>query len=604
MVPARSGSLSPAQQDGWFSLYWREQHGRRRVWQETWSIEPALPGETARAVLSELATHHEILRTTFELGPDRRPVQLVWDPAHFTVPISLVGPDSLLAVPDTDRDWNLIGGAMSRLPLWHAIVVLRNGEAHAVRLVFDHIVTDGQGLDEWKRQFLALCHGWSSHNHHAQPLDRPPPPPPDPVRVAALAPRRAPQALVPVELAACKGDDFYDTEIELRDALPLVDRIRRAASVSRHTVLAFVFGWFLSQYSGVDPVLLAECVTPRRRRRGSIDCETVNLFTVFELDRRTTFRTALKTKSAQSLTAYRCSHVCGMGWVQAYAPLIRERGLGALAPTYFDFIDWEHAEPTSRAPGAAQVAVKTVNAPAMDDPLAPVLIASAVGRDLNLHFLSHSSVVPVHVAERLGALFLGLLERMDEGIDASVGSGEDCFLPELRHSHTAMFVRDSWLELGTVEALVAGLEFVGESTVSWDGALLTAHVSLQPGYTPFDVHEFVLGQLHAYRNIRAPDRYIWMDAVVWDPRVDRPCLTPRTDAERALCDAVGSVHGFEAGDTAKTFLEAGGQLLLAPAVVERLRADGWAGLRRCHFSGPFTLRSVARRLTRTARVRL
>jgi hypothetical protein len=165
-----------------------------------------------------------------------------------------------------------------------------------------------------------------------------------------------------------------------------------------------------------------------------------------------------------------------------------------------------------------------------------------------------------------------------------------------------MFAGDSWLDLEALDALVAGIQGVRESRVTWDGTLVLAHVSLRAGYTPFDVHEFVLSQLHVHRDIRAPDRYLWMSAHenrVWDPRVDTPFLAPKTDAECSLCDAIGSVHGFEVVDTAKTFIEGGGQLLLAPAVVERLREAGWAGLRRCHFASPFTLRSVARTLTRT-----
>jgi hypothetical protein len=208
----------------------------------------------------------------------------------------------------------------------------------------------------------------------------------------------------------------------------------------------------------------------------------------------------------------------------------------------------------------------------------------------------------------MGSIFVEILERMNDEIDAAVDSIEDCFPPQIRLRHETLFVRDSWLDLGALDTLIAGIEGVRESRVTWDGTLVVAHVSLSAGYTPFEVHEFVLSQLHVHRNIRAPDRYIWTRARgaarqyenrVWDPRVDTPFLAPKTDAECCLCDAIGSVHGFEVVDTAKTFIEGGGQLLLAPAVVERLREAGWAGLRRCHFASPFTLRSVARTLTRT-----
>lgn len=104
--------------------------------------------------------------------------------------------------------------------------------------------------------------------------------------------------------------------------------------------------------------------------------------------------------------------------------------------------------------------------------------------------------------------------------------------------------------------------------------------------------------LGSHPDVAAPARYVTRPgARAWTPDGDRPDLPPATAAERDLCDAIAETHGHTVTDVALTYVEAGGRMVLAPALVEVLRNRGLSGLRRPHVNVPFTLRAVARELT-------
>jgi len=67
----------------------------------------------------------------------------------------------------------------------------------------------------------------------------------------------------------------------------------------------------------------------------------------------------------------------------------------------------------------------------------------------------------------------------------------------------------------------------------------------------------------------------------------------------ALLRAVATVHGCPAPDPDLGYVEAGGRLALAPAVVRKLSAVGMTGVGPHDFTLPLSLRSLAG-LPRTA----
>ncbi|MFF9625771.1 condensation domain-containing protein [Streptomyces griseosporeus] len=73
-------------------------------------------------------------------------------------------------------------------------------------------------------------------------------------------------------------------------------------------------------------------------------------------------------------------------------------------------------------------------------------------------------------------------------------------------------------------------------------------------------------------------------------------VPPAPGAEAALLRAVGEAGGPAAPDAAVSYVGAGGRLLRAPAVLAALHAAGWDGLSVRDLAGPLPLRALARLL--------
>jgi hypothetical protein len=140
---------------------------------------------------------------------------------------------------------------------------------------------------------------------------------------------------------------------------------------------------------------------------------------------------------------------------------------------------------------------------------------------------------------------------------------------------------------------------------------LVAHVLLEPGTALADVHDHVTASLEERIDVAAPRRYrpmppadgcssqTWWPEVApaddgWRPAVDQPRLAPTTEAERELCAAIRETHGHVVPDVVQTYVGAGGRIILAPAVMEKLRRRGLVGLGQHNFNGPYSLRGMAR----------
>ncbi|MEV0731204.1 condensation domain-containing protein [Polymorphospora sp. NPDC050346] len=80
-----------------------------------------------------------------------------------------------------------------------------------------------------------------------------------------------------------------------------------------------------------------------------------------------------------------------------------------------------------------------------------------------------------------------------------------------------------------------------------------------------------------------------------DARVDGD---PGRPALAALRDAVARFNGLDDADPRHCYLAVGGRLLLVPAVLDRLAADGWSGLVPDDFATPQPLTRLAGRLRR------
>jgi hypothetical protein len=99
------------------------------------------------------------------------------------------------------------------------------------------------------------------------------------------------------------------------------------------------------------------------------------------------------------------------------------------------------------------------------------------------------------------------------------------------------------------------------------------------------------------RHVVAPARYRESPSgAPWHVE-DRGLVPPATAGEQAFHNAIRQTHGFSADDFGHTYVTAGCDLDLVPAVVLNLEAAGYSGLTSTMFTAPFTLRRIASALT-------
>jgi len=599
----RSGPLTPSQQERWLALYWREYEGGSRIRERLWPLEPPVPVGVARRAMSRLVERHEILRTTFTIGPDGLPRQLVHAAETFALPVG-TGGDGVSAA--------LLGGATGPAPPWYGELLAEQGAVRAVRLHYKHLVTDGGGMREWQRQFLALCRNEDDGNRIGpvlQPLDR--------VEAAGGTPQSPhadgydptlgmPQSLVPPQDGAALE---LTTTLVVHGAVALLDDICRRALVSRSTIVQFALGLLLCRRSGRDRLLFANVLSPRRAVDPTIDCQMAVVPTPFVLDPGASFADALQRVQEATLRAY-LHDAAGTGGPaarDARALTLVRRGIGGIAPVPYNFL----AESVPRlatprpADGGTPSGVSTGTRPStlLGDPHSPAVAVHLVGADLKLDISADARILPGPLARAFGLLLQRLLEEMTRDLSAPVRDADRLLPGGFAAGTGSLDARSNWQDPRLVSALLAEAPGVLAASVTLEDGETTARLTLAPGTTFFDVHEHLLTRLAPLRHVTAPQRYLAAVAPAstppdgWRPERDRPRLPPGNPAERALCAALERTHGCPARDLALTYAEAGGQLLRSPAVVEELRRNGLIGLGRAHFTSPCTLRAVARALT-------
>jgi hypothetical protein len=587
VLATRCGPLTRSQQDRWLALYWREHSGQERIRTAEWPLEPPLPIAVVTAAIAELVSRHEILRTSFSLGPDGQPVQTVHSVDGFRIPVS-VGPDG----PP-------LGGPISREPPWSMALLVRESLVTTVRLRYKHIVTDAGGLREWRRQLLALCRGADVSPPSVQPLDRP----------AALARAdtpsdpawHVPQFLLPVGTGAAEE---LATTVRLSGTVGLADAVCRAAGISRPALVLFAVAWFLGRYARQDRVLFADIVAPRRTTDHSIDCQMTEVPVLVELDKHATFAQALSDVQQSTVRAVWDDMRGAVPSRELRAETVARRRIGGVSPAWFNFLT--HPYPKDLPPVTIDpdecVGVRTDPSAVLGDPLAPLVEAHVAGEDLYVHLTADTRILPAAVARSFGPLALRLLETMAADVTAPVATSDVLLPPEFGtpiHTPTAGVDRVNLMTLTTVLNAAPGVE---RTVATVEDSIITARLRPNPSCTVFDwfdVHEYVLTQLHHHRDTAAPGRYRLLSDTArrdahWDPDTQRPVLAPTTPAEHALCAAIQTTHGHEPRDVALTYTEAGGRILRAPAVVEHMRRHGFTGLRQEHFTTPHTLRATAR----------
>ncbi|MFD9601985.1 hypothetical protein [Streptomyces sp. NPDC059970] len=496
----------------------------------------------------------------------------------------------------------------------------------AVRLRYKHILTDGGGIHEWRRQFLALCRGRHVDEicgAFSQPLDRRGPAgtrsASSPASVDLPDPSlQVPQSLVP--LGQCTGVELT-TALKLSGAVGLADGICQSAHVSRPSLMLFSLSWVLFHYSHQKKLLFCNIISPRRAVDSSIDCQMMSVQMLLTQPEKMSFGQALTAVQEATLRAYEedTKRITPLRDIRALT--LARRGIGGVSPVYFNFLaqpaphrstgsqygpaaaPWDYAD--------ARVSTTIRRSTTLGDPLSPAIAVHLFGDDILIDITADAQMVPARKAEQFGPILLELWRVMARDLSAPTELAARMF-PEGFCSHPRTpDLQGNWQHLTKLTSILSAAPGVLTAyTESVDGETV-ARLSLRPDVPFFDIHEHVLEQLPFHRDVAAPNRYLHLtnghgaiDAgratgayeAGWCPSERLPQLPPSTPMEVAICAAITATHGHEVRNMAHTYAQADGQLLRAPAVVEELRKHRLIGLDASHFASPRTLRAMARAL--------
>lgn len=603
----RSGPLLVAQERLWLRGYWRTQGELFGALSGRWELPVGISVRAATCALEALVERHEILRTAFTIGPDKYPIQIVFDAAGFRLPLSLAPLDRLDGfLEDLNDRQNLLVGVDALRPPWTFRFFTDGDDVRVVIVIFDHIVSDATGAENWHDQFLALCRGDDPPRPSKQPLDRQAEEAnrfrPDPGRSDPAA--RSPQIALPGAPEGATTPRYLTATVIFDGLLSEVDRICREGLASRPMVLMYALGWLLSRLSGRRNILFASYLANREGVDHGVECLMRPVDLPVEIDDNVEFRTALDALTASTLRAYESDVRHGPLPRESRARTAAERGVAAVVPVYFNFRGDPRPDLAGDAKEGIVVAKRTDQRSSTGRPWCMVVWVYVVPPKLVIEFEVDTAMVSDAATDAMCAALPRLLRFMADEPLALAGNA-DALLPRgFRPATEAQQIGPNWVNRRNVERVLRDCPGLTNATAEVAGSELVARVTLRGGTQLFDVHEHVLASLQQNLDIAAPTRYLRMHGTsrttpvvdVWMPAASTPELAPATDAEHEVCEAIRETHGHGVNNVALSYVASGGRLLLAPAVVEALRVRGYGGLHSGFFTSPRTLRSVARAL--------
>ncbi|MCC9306047.1 hypothetical protein LN042_02810 [Kitasatospora sp. RB6PN24] len=606
----RGGPLTLAQRRMWLRSYWRGQGEYFPAWQKSWAVPGGVEVATALDAWAKLAARHEILRTVFLIGPDSEPIQVVLDADGFRPPVSVA--DAATAEPGRSAEAAgplTVGAAFAR-PLWSVRLLVADGLVSGVDLVFDHIISDGSGLQNWRQQFLDHCRGRDVPVRVVQPLDREASPARPP---AAVAPEdhaaRSPQIPAPGHGRATTGPRYLLSSTTYRDLLPWVDELCERTAASRSMVFMFAIAWLLNRYSGHPRALFANYVSGRVGRDDGIECQVRPMDIPVEIDDSLSFAEALRAVNSETLHAYQRDLLAGPVPPEHRARTAAARGVGFVVPVYFNFQG--HPRADGPVAGPRRQAVVTAREDEWDElgrPWCVVVYVYVKEDEVVLDVDTDVRMLSAGTIHTFADLLPELIRLMAERPSAPVHSADALLPPDFAMPPNSVLLGDTWVNPDAVRRVLESAPGVRAAEARCESGQLRAHLALEVGADLFDIHEHLLSQLRLHLDVAVPQCYLplrldgvpWWpagaDRAGWSPREAAPVLPPGTEAEHELCAAIRETHGLDVENLALSYVAAGGRLLRAPAVVEALRRRRLIGLQSYHFTTPWTLRAVARSL--------
>ncbi len=593
----RSGPLTWAQFPMWQMLFWRHRGERFPFRFHGWPVEGDVTLATAVAAWEALVRRHEVLRSSFVLGPTGRPVQQVIRAEDFELPLSYA-PVSEYAAFEAAADHRLDFDG----PLWSVTIFHEDGYARASCIVVEHILFDAFSLQNWRNQVNDLLVDPHRQVDVAQPIDLANTEPSiDHPRVLRARDRykdalaRSAQVLIPATRQT--GVDRYLRSTAMFTGLAeAVDTIARRCRCTAPAVLTYVIGWLIARLARQRMIALDMIYANRAAHDQSVGCHMQHVYTSVD------FGTASPTVAIQELAgatfaAFAYGRMPKNTAAEVRSSVSAERGVDIKEPLTINVMTGSDALWGASQDAASDTIVDEWNSGGRPFLNTVEIVVSGDAVEVGLDF-DGAMFTSADTAACLTD-FAKAVGYIRDAPDRPLDDYADWATTPFPLDDGLVRVGLDWVRPGEVEKLIAAVPGMRAVEVGVEEDELVATVACDDDVLYFDIYEHVLATSSDHGDIVAPARYRRdpSDRDTWHVR-DRPAIPPASDAELALGDVIRSTHGFTVEDFGCTYVTAGGELDLVPALVVELARRGWSGLRSSMFSAPLTLRTVARALVR------
>lgn len=610
----RSGPLTWAQRWHWLEHHLPpEERFFSRPLIESVALPPGCTLIQVHTALDLLVARHEALRTVYETP---EPVQHVCPPgplrpvlvpvADQEDPVAEAAEELLAGDFDLPRDWGV-----------RAAVLTRAGTPETLVLVLHHVATDGWGSAVLGRELHQVLTQLVAGQEPELP-----PPGRQPLDQAALeaepAMRQAGERALERWLR-CMDDwqapllpPFREGPPEpvyhavtLRSSRLLADcaALAERHAASQAAVLIAAFGYLLCRRTGAESLYVDHVVANR------FDPAVQTAVGVYALN------AAVPVRAPE-----------GAGLVEVIRQVFTG-SIGAYRFAHYDPVEMKRRELAASArAGHSLVAVVDLNLLAYDRPYLPAEEPLGELEELTGHTAEGPAEVVYVDAERCGDhLKLDVLVG-DELLDRKATEQLVRELAELLHATVTgaappVVARPApgpgwarlphgWVDLHRLAELLGGTPGVAEAAAFATGGEVVAHVRLtEPRPTEAELRAFVTEQLVEHPAVVVPARIHRHGAAPAEPADQAawqalpelptvPAVEPEpSPAERALLAAVRAEHPDRPVRPQDCYPAVGGDPLRLPAVLDRLRRNGFTGVSVLDLMSTRSLRSVARMLT-------
>lgn len=603
----RSGPLTKAQIRTWPRAYWAGKFGIS--WQENrrWSLASAGLSPTideCRQALWRLVRHHEILRTIFIVGGDGHPWQLVLAAESFKIPIASYGIRGRNAISRSDARLH----TDAQRPSWKVHLHTSLGRVIYVDCIFSHAISDHAGMEQFWTQFVRLLKNPSTNlDPVTQPIDRAL----DEQRVggpmgAPLVSRRdpfldAPQLVAaPVEFHS--NDRRYLTRtITCTNLAQPLGRLALRSGCSSPQVLIWAMSWMISQYSGAAALPIAAITSNRLARDKGIDCRMRPIEFVLDFPRQPTSAIeAIRSARSVILEAYALDRKHGPVTPEQRVLTAVTKNRSVTVPIVFN-IRIENLTGVVSSNAEERLDSWEDRWQSTGNPWNSFIWVDISNGTATIEFEVDSAILPGELTARIAESLPGFLEYIlrEPWVDVSSERlRRFCALPSYRGA--ALVKSGSWINRSTLRRSIGGqAPDVGVAELQEGDSGFNVVLSVRSRSQLADIHEALVSSIWLNVDACIPISYTAViDGIrfpAWRPR-DTPEKRAETAFEHALGDAFFEAHDFPVSDFSRSYVEAGGQLSLAPAITEILSRDGIVGIEPIDFESLVPLAAVANRL--------